>query len=99
MKLKVLLAVPYKGNSIYELRKILSQNDVDLYVFPEGFLDSNTLTEALKIIKNEQKYIITGFKDLRNNGQHKVLVIDNGKIVDEYTKCISSYICDRIQFQ
>lgn len=37
MKLKVLLAVPYKGNSIYELRKILSQNDVDLYVFPEGF--------------------------------------------------------------
>lgn len=88
MKLKVLLAVPYKGNSIYELRKILSQNDVDLYVFPEGFLDSNTLTEALKIIKNEQKYIITGFKDLRNNGQHKVLVIDNGKIVDEYTKCI-----------
>ena len=24
MKLKVLLAVPYKGNSIYELRKILS---------------------------------------------------------------------------
>lgn len=88
MELKVLLAVPYKGNSIYELRKILSQNDVDLYVFPEGFLDSNTLTEALKIIKNEQKYIITGFKDLRNNGQHKVLVIDNGKIVDEYTKCI-----------
>lgn len=82
MKLKVLLAVPYKGNSIYELRKILSQNDVDLYVFPEGFLDSNTLTEALKIIKNEQKYIITGFKDLRNNGQHKVLVIDNGKIVE-----------------
>lgn len=49
MKLKVLLAVPYKGNSIYELRKILSQNDVDLYVFPEGFLDSNTLTELLKL--------------------------------------------------
>ena len=57
MKLKVLLAVPYKGNSIYELRKILSQNDVDLYVFPEGFLDSNTLTEALKIIKNEQELL------------------------------------------
>jgi len=32
--------------------------------------------------------VITGYKDLNNNGQHKVLVIDNGEIVDSYTKCI-----------
>ena len=32
------------------------------------------------------KYVITGYKDLDSNGQHKALVIDNGKIIDEYTK-------------
>ena len=49
---------------------------------------SNTSREEFLAERKKQKYIITGFKDLRNNGQHKVLVIDNGKIVDEYTKCI-----------
>lgn len=86
--MKICLAVPKKDSSIPELIFFLTQNDADLYVFPEGFLDSNSLKEALKMIKNMGKYVITGFKDLDNNGQHKALVIENGKIVDEYTKCI-----------
>ncbi len=44
------------------------------------------MQEAIDIIK--EKYVITGFKDLDNNGQQNALVIDNGKIVDKYTKCI-----------
>ena len=88
MKLKVLLAVPKKDNSIKELHYFLSQADADLYIFPEGFLDNNVLQEAIDIIKKKEKYVITGFKDLNCNGQHKALVIDSGKIVDEYTKCI-----------
>lgn len=88
MILKVLLAVPRKNNSIQELNFFLSQDKADLYIFPEGFLDSNTLQEAIDIIKEKGKYVITGFKDLTSNGQHKALVIDHGKIVDEYTKCI-----------
>ncbi len=86
--MKVLLAVPKKDNSIQELDFFLSQDKADLYIFPEGFLDSNVLQEAIDIIKEKEKYVITGFKDLSNNGQQKALVIDNGKIVDEYTKCI-----------
>ena len=86
--MKVLLAVPRKDNNIQELNFFLSQYKADLYIFPEGFLDSNVLQEAFDIIKENGKYVITGFKDLNSNGQHKALVIDNGEIVDEYTKCI-----------
>lgn len=86
--MNILLAVPQKDNSIQELNFFLSQDNADLYIFPEGFLDSNVLQEAIDIIKEKEKYVITGFKDLDSNGQQKALVIDNGKIVDKYTKCI-----------
>ena len=88
MNLNVLLAVPQENNSVQELNSFLSQNNADLYIFPEGFLDNNILQEAIDIIKEKEKYVITGFKDLDSNGQQKALVIDNGKIVDKYTKCI-----------
>lgn len=86
--MNVLLAVPQQDNSIQELNFFLSQNDAELYIFLEGFLDSNVLQEAIDIIKEKGKYVITGFKELDSNGQQKALVIDNGKIVDKYTKCI-----------
>lgn len=86
--MKVLLAVPKKDNSIQELNYLLSQDEADLYIFPEGFLDSKVLQEAIDMIKEKGKYVITGLKDLNSNGQHKALVIDGDKIVDEYTKCI-----------
>ena len=86
--MNILLAVPQKDNSIQELNFFLSQDNADLYIFPEGFLDSNVLQEAIDMIKEKEKYVITGFKDLDSNGQQKALVIDNGKIVDQYTKCI-----------
>lgn len=84
--MNVLLAVPQENNSVQELNSFLSQNNADLYIFPEGFLDNNVLQEAIDIIKEKEKYVITGFKDLDSNGQQKALVIDNGKIVDKYTK-------------
>ncbi len=88
MKLRLLLAVPKKGSSIQELKLFLSQNDADLYIFPEGFLSNDTLNEALEVIERMGKYVITGFKDLSVSDRHKALVIDSGRIVDEYTKCI-----------
>jgi len=83
-----MLAVPKKGNSIEELSHFIRQENADIYIFPEGFLCSDNLQEALSIIKTNKKYVITGYKDLNCRGQHKVLVVDNGEIVDEYTKCI-----------
>lgn len=84
----VLLAVPEQDNSIQELQYFLSKNEADLYIFPEGFLNSTVLQEALAVIKKEEKYVITGFKDLNNKGQQKALVIYGGNIIDGYTKCI-----------
>ncbi|MCI8543158.1 MAG: carbon-nitrogen hydrolase family protein [Lachnospiraceae bacterium] len=86
--MNVALIVPNQNDSIQELHYFLSQKEADLYIFPEGFLDSNSLRAAIDIIKRKEKYVITGFKDLDYNGQQKALVIDGGKIVDEYTKCI-----------
>ena len=88
MEIKILLAVPEKGDSVHELKRFLAQENADLYIFPEGFLNSEVLNEALAVIERMGKYVIAGFKDLDNNGQHKALVIDNGIIVDAYTKCI-----------
>ena len=86
--MKVLLAVPKQNNCIQELNYFLSGYKADLYIFPEGFLNSDVLEEAIAIIKKNEKYVITGFKDLSENGQQKALAIDGGQIIGEYTKCI-----------
>ena len=86
---KVLVVVPKKGECISELKFFLKKEAADLYIFPEGFLYSDVLVEALDIIKEHKSYVITGYKDYSNQMiQEKVLVIDSGTIADEYTKCI-----------
>ena len=99
MELKLLLAVPKKDDSIQELNLFLAQYHADLYIFPEGFLNNTVLNEALDVIERMGKYVITGFKDLENNGQHKALVIDNGRIVDEYTKSRKEYEAERFSIK
>ncbi len=88
MIIRIMLAVPKRGDSIGELTRFLKQEKADLYVFPEGFLDSDTIDQGLDIIKSAGRYVITGYKDLTRRGQQKALVIDAGKIVGSYTKCI-----------
>lgn len=48
--IKVSLVVPQKGD-IKELERFLQQEEADIYVFPEGFLETEHLPEALKVIK------------------------------------------------
>ena len=85
---KIMLVVPEKNQAVSELKQFLLQQEADIYVFPEGFLCNDDLQDTLDIIRGYQKYVITGFKDLNKKGQHRVLVIDNGEIIEEYTKCI-----------
>lgn len=84
--MKIMLVIPEK-DSISEISKFLN-NDADLYIFPEGFLNNDTIHDALNIIKDTHSCVITGFKDNHKNGQQKALVIENGVITDLYTKCI-----------
>lgn len=86
---KVSVIVPQKDDILRELNFFLKTVEADLYIFPEGFLNSNILAEALKIIEEQKCYVITGYKEFKDQMiWEKVLVIDNGKIMDEYTKCI-----------
>lgn len=85
--MKIMLAIPEEDNCISEISKFL-KSEADLYVFPEGFLNNDTIDDALNIIKNTHSCVITGFKDNHKNGQQKALVIENGVITDTYTKCI-----------
>lgn len=88
MKIKVGVAVPGCEDRLYELEAFLKEEQADLYVFPEGFLDTDNLSGALEIIRAHEAYVITGFKDLAGNTRHQVLLIDCGEIKGEYTKCI-----------
>lgn len=59
--MKIMLVIPEK-DSIREVSKFLN-NDADLYVFPEGFLNNDTIHDALNIMKDTHSCVITGFKD------------------------------------
>ena len=53
--MNVALIVPNQNDSIQELHYFLSQKEADLYIFPEVFLDSNSLRAAIDIIKGKEK--------------------------------------------
>lgn len=90
MKCKILLAVPEKGNAPRELEKILQKERADLFVFPEGFLNSENLDEVLKLTAAAKAYVIAGYKELLEDGRkrEKTVVIDAGKVTDSYAKCV-----------
>ncbi|SHO44308.1 carbon-nitrogen hydrolase family protein [Anaerocolumna xylanovorans] len=86
--IKVSLVVPQKGEDIKELGRFL-QEKADIYVFPEGFLETEHLPEALKVIKEAGKYVIAGLRDTRMEESYQTaLVIDKGVITGEYKKNI-----------
>lgn len=58
MKIKAILTVPHKNCSLKELEFFLTQKTADIYIFPEGFLDSTTLDDALKIIKKNMSLLV-----------------------------------------
>lgn len=84
--MKMFLAVPKMKDEINELQKFLNEVSADIYVFPEGFLRYENLGEALSIIENENKFAITGFRS--QDKYEKALVIESGKIIGEYSKCM-----------
>lgn len=87
--MKLCLVIPQKNKELLELVKFLKSEDADIYIFPEGFLHREYLSEALKIIRENKRFVITGYKEqLTDRVYEKALVIDRGEIVGEYTKCI-----------
>ena len=89
MQLRVFLAIPQKNKELEQLRCIVHKETADLYVFPEGFLHDNSLLEALSLLSDLEGVVVTGWKHQTPEGIfEKAIVIEHGKIVDEYAKCI-----------
>lgn len=85
MLTKIRLNVPERYAAQRELPKLLAE-PADLYVFPEGFLRSEEdLALALELTKDCPGTVIAGYRD----GEYeKAIVIEDGKVTDEYTKCV-----------
>lgn len=72
-----------------ELKKYIQEDGIDLLLFPEGYLDSDQLSEARKLAKASNKWLVTSMEDTRNKGhkyQTGVVISPEGKLVGEHKK-------------
>lgn len=89
-KLKIGLAIAKQENkNISELKRFLKNNSVDILLFPEGYLHSDNLDEARQLVKENNKWLITGMDDRRTkNKKYETAIVINpdGEIVGEHKK-------------
>lgn len=84
--MRVCLGIPARFAAMEELPWLLASAPADLYVLPEGFLRSQEELElARNLSKTRRGTILTG---CREGDWEKALIIENGAVVDAYTKCV-----------
>ena len=82
---KVILAVPNRSAAQEEMPKLLREG-AGLYIFPEGFLRSEEdVAMAMALTEKMEATVLAGY---REGDREKVLVLENGRVTDEYTKCV-----------
>ena len=83
--MRICLTVPERFAARKELPRLLREQ-ADLTVFPEGFLRSeDDMDLALKLTANRPGTVLSGYRD---GEREKAVVIEGGRVVDGYTKCI-----------
>lgn len=83
--MKICLTVPERFAAQRELPRFLEE-EADLTVFPEGFLRSpEDLELALRLTEDRPGTVLAGYRD---GEREKAVVIESGRVADEYTKCI-----------
>ncbi len=83
--MKICLTVPERFAAQAELPALLRE-PADLTLFPEGFLRSQEdLDLALRLTEERPGTVVAGYRD---GDWEKALVIERGRVADEYTKCI-----------
>lgn len=83
--MKVCLTVPERFAAQKELPQLL-QEPADLTVFPEGFMRSEEdLKLALSLTADRPGTVLSGYRD---GEWEKAVIIESGRVTDEYTKCI-----------
>lgn len=83
--MKICLTVPERFAAQGEL-PLLLEEQADLTVFPEGFLRSKEdLALAVELTVGRPGTVLAGYRD----GEfEKAVVIENGRVRDQYAKCI-----------
>ena len=71
-----MVAQPNKG--IDELKRFISSDETEFFLFPEGFLHSDDLEEARKLAKTSGKWLASGMDDRRQPGKkfETAIIID-----------------------
>lgn len=83
--MRICLMVPERFAAEKELPRLLGE-PADLTVFPEGFLRSkDDLALALGLTAERPGTVLAGYRD---GDLEKAVVIESGKAIDEYAKCI-----------
>lgn len=84
--MKICLTVPERFAAQRELPGVFAGEAAGLYVLPEGFLRSKEdLALALELTRGLEATVLAGYRD---GDLEKALVIEDGRVADEYTKCI-----------
>lgn len=85
---KIKLGLVVARDDFAELEKYISA-DVEVLLFPEGFLNSDDLTKAQELTKKNKKWLITGGDDHRQKNikvETAVVINPNGEIIGEHQK-------------
>ncbi len=89
MKLNIGIVVAKEEPGLTELEKYVQEDDIDLLLLPEGYLNSEQLTEAYKLAKTNSKWLVTSMEDTRIKGhkyQTGIVISPDGKLAGEHKK-------------
>lgn len=84
--MKICLTIPERYAAQTQLPAAFAGEPAELYVFPEGFLRSQAdLARALELTRGLEATVVAGFRD---GDRERALVIEKGRVVDGYAKCV-----------
>ena len=74
--MKILVMQPKLEKNILQLKDVLSRHEVDMVVFPEGYLNEN-LEEARQLAKKTQTVLVGGHRRLNHQPKDYAILIDS----------------------
>lgn len=87
VKLGLVVAEP--GKQIHQLKRFLKTDGVDVFLFPEDFLQSDQMHEACRIVEANGKWAVIGVDDRRDKEKKystAIVIGPDGCIVGEHRK-------------
>jgi len=88
-QIKIGLVVAQPSKDIDELKRFISNDGAEFFLFPERLLHSDDLEEACRLAKVSGKWLATGMDDRRQGGKkfETAIIIDpSGNTVGEHKK-------------